>query len=99
MSTTPSWKAELVDSNSAAFRVAPGVIREDEDSPERSARYLHVSAGFRLCTRVLDLLIGGIGLVLAAPLFVLAAVLIKSESAGPVFFSQDRVGLQRKRFK
>lgn len=41
----------------------------------------------------MDILISGSSLVILLPLFVLIAVLIKIESAGPVFFTQLRWGM------
>lgn len=49
-------------------------------------------------TRVLDCVIALLGLVLAAPLFLLAPVLIALTSPGPVFYRQLRVGLGGRRF-
>ena len=43
-------------------------------------------------SRALDLLVASVALVLAAPLLALAAILIKLESRGPVFYRQRRVG-------
>ncbi len=42
--------------------------------------------------RGIDLVAAAVGLVILSPLFVLVAALIKSDSPGPVFFSQERVG-------
>jgi lipopolysaccharide/colanic/teichoic acid biosynthesis glycosyltransferase len=42
--------------------------------------------------RALDLVVGCVGLALAAPVFAVAGVLIKASSPGPVFFRQVRVG-------
>jgi lipopolysaccharide/colanic/teichoic acid biosynthesis glycosyltransferase len=42
--------------------------------------------------RTLDVLLSGIGLVLSLPLWVAAAVAIKAEDGGPIFFGQERVG-------
>lgn len=42
--------------------------------------------------RTLDVLLSGVGLVVSAPLWALAAVAIKLDSRGPVFYSQSRVG-------
>lgn len=43
--------------------------------------------------RVFDVLFSGLLLVLTAPLMVLAALAVKLESRGPVFYKQERVGL------
>ena len=48
--------------------------------------------------RGLDLLISSIVLLLASPLMVLIAVIIKLNSRGPAFFIQQRVGLDNKPF-
>ena len=42
--------------------------------------------------RLFDVFFSTVGLVLLAPLFVMVALLIKMDSAGPVFFVQKRVG-------
>jgi lipopolysaccharide/colanic/teichoic acid biosynthesis glycosyltransferase len=44
-------------------------------------------------SRALDLLVASLGLVVTAPLLALAAILIKLESRGPIFYRQRRVGL------
>jgi lipopolysaccharide/colanic/teichoic acid biosynthesis glycosyltransferase len=43
-------------------------------------------------SRALDLLVASLALALAAPVLALAAILIKLESRGPVFYRQRRVG-------
>jgi lipopolysaccharide/colanic/teichoic acid biosynthesis glycosyltransferase len=43
-------------------------------------------------TRALDLLIGGVGSIVAAPLIALAALLIRLESPGHPIYTQRRVG-------
>ena len=65
----------------------------------RVPAYFSLSLPIRIWSRSLDLLIGTIGLILAAPLFGLVAILIKTESRGPVFFSQMRIGLHRRPFR
>ena len=42
--------------------------------------------------RLIDLALAGLGSVLAAPLMLLTALLIKLDSKGPVFFLQERLG-------
>lgn len=49
--------------------------------------------------RVLDVVVSLAVLLLAAPLFVIAALLIRRESPGPVFFRQERVGKDGRTFR
>jgi exopolysaccharide biosynthesis polyprenyl glycosylphosphotransferase len=56
--------------------------------------------GWRLLSkRIIDLLGAGALLILCAPLLLVAAVAIKLTSRGPVMFSQERYGLNRRRFR
>ncbi len=48
--------------------------------------------------RIQDIVLSFIMLVLLFPLLLLTAILIKLDSKGPVFFSQDRVGLDKKEY-
>ena len=50
------------------------------------------SRGTRWVKRLVDIVLAAIGLVLAAPLMLLAAVAIRLESKGPIFYCQERVG-------
>src|SRR5207244_11101194 len=47
------------------------------------------------CKRCLDVIAAGALFVLLVPLFLLIAVIIKLDSPGPVFFTQERVGAKR----
>lgn len=49
--------------------------------------------------RLIDLAIASIVLILASPLFLLLAILIKLDSPGPVFYQQNRVGIKGHYFK
>lgn len=49
--------------------------------------------------RVIDLVFAAFILVLASPLLVISAILIKLDSPGPVFFGQVRVGKDGRKFK
>ena len=48
--------------------------------------------------RLLDIALSGAGLIVSAPLWAVIAVLIKMGDGGPIFFSQERVGLGGRRF-
>jgi exopolysaccharide biosynthesis polyprenyl glycosylphosphotransferase len=55
--------------------------------------------GWRLTVkRGLDIVGSAVGLVLLSPIMMFLAMLIKLESAGPVFYTQERMGLDGKRF-
>jgi exopolysaccharide biosynthesis polyprenyl glycosylphosphotransferase len=63
---------------------------------------LHSTPAFSWRTeakRIFDLVVASILLLLSSPIFLLAAIAIKLESAGPVFFLQERVGLSKRRFR
>jgi lipopolysaccharide/colanic/teichoic acid biosynthesis glycosyltransferase len=47
--------------------------------------------------RLLNITLASLGLVLAAPIMLVFAVLVKLTSPGPIFYAQARVGLDRRR--
>jgi exopolysaccharide biosynthesis polyprenyl glycosylphosphotransferase len=49
--------------------------------------------------RAFDVAMSAVGLLLIAPLLAAIALAIKLDTAGPVLFRQERVGLHRRRFK
>jgi len=66
--------------------------------------WLIFSSGFKksriktILKRFEDIILSSTMLILLAPLFGIVSILIKLESKGPVFFSQDRVGLNKKEY-
>ncbi len=52
-----------------------------------------------VCKRVVDFTLASLLLLLLAPLFLIVAVAIKLTSHGPVFFTQERLGLNKRRFR
>jgi exopolysaccharide biosynthesis polyprenyl glycosylphosphotransferase len=49
--------------------------------------------------RVIDVVLATVALVALAPVFVITAILVKWTSPGPVFFVQERVGLNKRTFR
>jgi lipopolysaccharide/colanic/teichoic acid biosynthesis glycosyltransferase len=47
--------------------------------------------------RTMNIIIASLGLLLATPIMLVFAVLVKLTSPGPIFYSQPRVGLDRRR--
>ena len=59
-----------------------------------------VSDDYRLVVkRAIDIMGAVVGLVLLAPLFAIIAIAVKATSRGPMFFSQERYGWRKRRFK
>jgi len=52
-----------------------------------------------VCKRLLDICVSSVLIVILAPVFAIVAILIKLDRSGPVFFVQDRVGLNKRRFR
>jgi exopolysaccharide biosynthesis polyprenyl glycosylphosphotransferase len=56
--------------------------------------------GWRLAVkRLFDIIVSFAGLMVLSPLFLLVAILIKLETRGPVFYRQERMGLDAKPFR
>lgn len=54
--------------------------------------YIHIK-------RIIDFILALIAIILLSPLFLILALWIKSESKGPVFFKQRRIGINRTYFQ
>lgn len=80
------WKKEI-DQRPCNPTLYPDVMKRED-----SSKYL------RAIKRTMDICGSLTGLVLAAPVFLLAAAAIKLTSQGPVFFRQIRVGQYGERF-
>ena len=48
--------------------------------------------------RLIDILVSLVALILLSPLFIIVAIKVKLSSKGPVFYSQERIGLKGKKF-
>ena len=57
------------------------------------------SLDYALVKRAFDVVFSLLVLTLASPLFLIIAILVRLSSPGPIFFRQDRVGLNGKTFK
>lgn len=95
--------SELLASKLAGVKVESGVSFYERVTGriylrELRASYLIFSSGFpggpwiEIPKRMLDIAIAGTGLLLGGPFIALAALAIKLDSPGPVFFGQERLG-------
>ena len=49
--------------------------------------------------RIVDIVLSGIGLIVLSPVYLIVIIAIKADDPGPVFFTQKRVGKNKKYFK
>ena len=58
-----------------------------------------LEGGQRVAKRLFDVVVSALLIILAAPLMLVVAALVKMDSKGPVLFKQDRVGMEGKHFQ
>jgi lipopolysaccharide/colanic/teichoic acid biosynthesis glycosyltransferase len=66
------------------------------EAPSEGVPEVVVRDRSKLLNRVINVLIAGIALLVLAPLCVIVAALVKLTSPGPVFYTQTRIGLDRR---
>jgi len=81
------------------LRIARSQLMYVEDIPLLSLSAIPEARGEQFLKRVFDWLVSTALLMALAPFFSMMAVVIKLDSRGPVFFRQERVGLNGRRFK
>lgn len=59
---------------------------------------LNTRGSLRRLKRVLDVMISGLMLLFTLPIMLIAAVIVRLESPGPIIYTQKRVGLREKEF-
>ncbi len=74
-------------------------MKEIEGIPFLKLKGVPMTTWGRILKRTFDIAVSSLILVLFSPIFLLIAIAIKLASPGPVFFSQDRVGVDGKRFR
>ena len=89
------------------LRVVPGalalmrgrtILSEGMGMPLLDVRYPQLDNHQRALKRALDVAVSAVGLLLLAPLFLVAALAVRLDSPGPVLFRQKRVGADEKTF-
>jgi exopolysaccharide biosynthesis polyprenyl glycosylphosphotransferase len=89
------------------FKIVPGILeliasRVDADElagvPLLTVSEIRLKGFNAAMKRTVDVMLSGVGLALLSPLFLGFAALVKLTSPGPVFFNQERVGLDGKTF-
>jgi lipopolysaccharide/colanic/teichoic acid biosynthesis glycosyltransferase len=75
------------------------VVREPEPEPRKTSPIVEAPRQNRSerLDRLVNITLASVGLVLAAPIMLVFAILVKLTSPGPIFYAQARVGLDRRR--
>jgi exopolysaccharide biosynthesis polyprenyl glycosylphosphotransferase len=73
-------------------------VTELEAIPFVKVKSIPLTFWGRAAKRTFDVVISFVLLILLSPLFLVAALIIKLDSRGPVFFTQERIGRDGKRF-
>jgi len=76
----------------------PVSIGEMGGIPILTVRDIAMTGWRRSAKRLIDIVGSAVALVILSPLMILTAIIIKLESPGPVFFVQERMGLDAKPF-
>jgi exopolysaccharide biosynthesis polyprenyl glycosylphosphotransferase len=74
-------------------------VKEIEGIPFIKVKGMPMTSWGRISKRLFDLVLTIPLLIVCSPLFLLLAILIRLDSRGPVFFRQERVGLDGRRFR
>ncbi len=98
----------MIDNEMVDIKIVPDLARffslrggiEDLDGlPVINLRESPMYGWNRINKRILDIIISVISLILLSPIFLIIAILIKCTSKGPIFFVQERMGLDGRVFK
>jgi exopolysaccharide biosynthesis polyprenyl glycosylphosphotransferase len=100
--------AMLCGEQGIIVRFLPGIFEMDGSRTSADyfegelliTNYMGIKEGWQVTVkRFFDIVNAAILLIVLAPLFLVIAVMIKITSPGPVFFIQERIGLNKRRFR
>jgi lipopolysaccharide/colanic/teichoic acid biosynthesis glycosyltransferase/VanZ family protein len=86
------WAVDTAGVLTTIALIAWAGTRRDADPSVRAGRALFLKRPF-------DVALAGLGLVVSAPLWLVIAAAVRLEDRGPLFYAQERVGLNGRTFK
>lgn len=99
---------KLCERLGASFKLIPDVYelnlsRIDMESiegiPLLGVRQISLNTPQRIITRLIDIVIASLGMLLGSPVYLLLALAVKLSSPGPIIYKQERVGLNEHHFE
>lgn len=79
--------------------IAKSIYTQIDDKPVFELVDLTLTREQMAVKRFFDIFVSALGLIITSPIMLIISVLIKATSHGPVFYTQERVGLYGKTFK
>jgi exopolysaccharide biosynthesis polyprenyl glycosylphosphotransferase len=73
-------------------------VVEIDGIPFMKIKSIPMNAWNRISKRLFDILLSLIILIIVSPLMIIISLIVKLTSSGPLFYKQERVGLDRKKF-
>ncbi|OVE73489.1 hypothetical protein BVX93_01500 [bacterium B13(2017)] len=82
-----------------SIKVSKSTISHFHGLPVLSFNSISTNYSALAFKRTIDILVSTLGIILLLPIFIIIIILIKFESCGPIFFVQNRCGLNGRIFK
>lgn len=73
-------------------------IKSNNDIKINKDKFGNKKYFYEIYKRILDIISSLLGLVIGLPIMVIIAILIKIEDRGPIFYTQERLGKNEKKF-
>ncbi len=76
-----------------------GSIYQFSDTPVIELGSIYIEKYQKFLKRAFDIFVASVGLILSSPFFLIIPICIKLDTPGPVFYTQERYTIGKKRFK
>lgn len=106
-SAVKSWIVDNCLSDRKSIYVLPGMyeiallnskLNRVDDVPMLKVQKLGLTIEQKILKRLLDIIVSLIGIIIASPIMLISAIIIKLSDGGSPFFTQERVTINEKKF-
>lgn len=107
-SSVKSWIVDSCLADRKSIYILPGMyeiallnskLNRVDDVPMLKVQKLGLTIEQRILKRLLDIIVSLVGIIIASPIMLISAIIIKLSDGGSPFFTQERVTINEKRFK